>query len=310
MPDVIKKTEEFTDLLKRIGDCSQELVSISSRLSSAQTSGRGYLARMEISNLLEKYRCDDRRLEPFGYKVYSQGDEDGIIDEICRRLNITKGFFVEIGVENGLECNSLLLLHKGWEGTWIEGNNSHSCFINEKFQSILSSKLNVVFELVTIDNINKLIPMDKLRNSIDFLSIDVDGNDIYLLAALECSPKIICIEYNSKFPANLSKAQLYDPNRIWAGTDYFGASLKAITAVANKKGYSLVGTNIVGTNAFFVRNDLVFDLFCINNSEDYLYNPPRYWLIVDHYSSIGHPADFGLYVDQDIFIKNIKSNEN
>lgn len=308
MRQIKTKIQEFSGLFQGFLNMLQDLISINNRLIADEKLTRGYYARTEIEKLLNKLSNDKKRLEPYGYKVYSQGDEDGIIEEICKRLNITKGVFVEIGVENGLECNTLLLIHKGWQGTWIEGNNQHFNFIIKKFQSVLSSKLNVIFEYVTIKNINKLICNEKNDCSIDFLSIDIDGNDIYLLSALECSPKIICIEYNSKFPPNIAKAQLYDPAIVWAGTDYFGSSLKAIVAVASKKGYSLVGTNIVGTNAFFVRNDLISDLFCINNSTEYLYNPPRYWLIVDHYSSIGHPADFGIYVNPDSFMKNIKSS--
>ena len=52
-------------------------------------------------------------------------------------------------------------------------------------------------------------------------------------------------------------AQKYDAGHRWRGTDYGGASLSAITKVANRKGYSLVGCTLAGVNAFLVRNDLV-----------------------------------------------------
>jgi hypothetical protein len=76
-----------------------------------------------------------------------------------------------------------------------------------------------------------------------------------------------------------------------------GSSLKAVDEVAGRKGYRLVGTNISGVNAFFVRSDLAGALFCDDSSPEYLYNPARYWLAFDHFSDIGHPADFGDYVD-------------
>ena len=53
-------------------------------------------------------------LEQYGYKVFSQNDEDGIIAEIFRRIECEHKVFVEFGVENGLESNCHLLLHKGW----------------------------------------------------------------------------------------------------------------------------------------------------------------------------------------------------
>jgi hypothetical protein len=63
-------------------------------------------------------------------------------------------------------------------------------------------------------------------------------------------------------------------------------------------GYTLVSTNFVGANAFFVRDDLLNDSFDLELSIEELYNPPRYWLIFDHYlQGIGHRADFGPYTD-------------
>jgi hypothetical protein len=267
-------------------------------IASALMRNNGYAARVEIDRILAALPPDPKRLEPFGFKVYSQGDEDGIIEEIFKRLNIEKGMFCEIGVENGLECNSLYLLHKGWTGAWIEGNKDQLGPIREKFGSILGKRLKVSFRVVTAENINAVVA-EAIPNvdAIDFLSIDIDGNDAYVLANLSFDPKVICIEYNAKFRGNLSKAQRYDAKRFWAGTDYFGASLKAIAEVAEAKGYRLVGTNITGSNAFLVRRDLAGSLFTDDCSPEYLYNPPRYWLIFDHYQSIGHRPDFGPYTD-------------
>ena len=263
-----------------------------------QQRNNGYLARQEIDQLRASLATDHKRLEHYGYKVYSQGDEDGIIEEIFKRLNIKSGQFCEIGVENGLECNSLFLIHKGWRGTWIEGNENQIEAIYSKFNSIIPQRLNVKHHMVSIENVNKLIAESyNTEAELDFLSIDIDGNDIYLFDALDIRPKVICIEYNAKFPANISKAQIYDPNRNWQVTDYMGSSLKAIREVASKKGYRLVGTNLTGSNAFFVRDELCGFLFSADSSSENLYNPPRYYLIFDHYTNIGHRADFGPYVD-------------
>jgi hypothetical protein len=267
-------------------------------IASALMRNNGYAARAEIDRILAALPPDPKRLERFGFKVYSQGDEDGIIEEIFKRLKIDKGVFCEIGVEDGLECNSLYLIHKGWTGVWIEGNKERLDPIRQKFGSILGKRLKVSFRLVNAENVNAVVAEAIPDvNAIDFLSIDIDGNDAYVMANLSFDPKVICIEYNAKFRANLSKAQRYDPNRPWGGTDYFGASLKAVTEVGEAKGYRLVGTGITGSNAFFVRNDLAGNLFTDDRSPDYLYNPPRYWLIFDHYQNIGHRADFGPYTD-------------
>jgi hypothetical protein len=43
------------------------------------------------------------------------------------------------------------------------------------------------------------------------------------------------------------------------GSDYAGASLQAFVKLNRQKGYRLVATNAIGTNAFFVRNDIPCD---------------------------------------------------
>lgn len=267
------------------------------RLSAQMQRNNGYQARAEIERLLAPLREDPKRLEPYGFKVYSQADEDGILEEIFRRLGISQGRFVEIGVENGLECNSLYLIHKGWRGAWVEGDARRRAAIESKFASILNRRVVLAIGMVTAENINRLFTDLGVADDLDFLSIDIDGNDIYLLESLAARPKVVCIEYNAKFPAHLAKQQTYDPRRSWAGGDYFGASLKAIARTAVAKGYRLVGTNITGSNAFLVREDLAGDLFPTDASSENLYNPPRYWLWTDHFLRIGHLPDFGPYVD-------------
>jgi len=54
-----------------------------------------------VRELITDSRYDDpKRLERYGYKMYSQNDEDGIIEEIFKRIGTTSKTFVEFGVEN------------------------------------------------------------------------------------------------------------------------------------------------------------------------------------------------------------------
>jgi len=120
---------------------SDELQRELARLRLHTQRSNGYQARREIEGVLAPLRADPKRLEPFGYKVYSQSDEDGILHEIFRRLGIERGGFVEIGVENGLECNSLYLIHKGWRGLWLEGDMARKTAIEERFAPIIGRRL-------------------------------------------------------------------------------------------------------------------------------------------------------------------------
>ena len=63
------------------------------------------------------------------------------------------------------------------------------------------------------------------------------------------------IEYNAHLPRDAELVQPLEPEMSWDGTDYFGASLLALSRLA-AKGYRLVHTDLAGVNAFFVREDL------------------------------------------------------
>ena len=78
------------------------------------------LARLWADELAKPRHADPKRLLRYGFKVYSQADEDGIIQEIFRRIGTTNRTFVEFGVEAGVECNTAKLLLDGWNGLWIE----------------------------------------------------------------------------------------------------------------------------------------------------------------------------------------------
>jgi hypothetical protein len=62
-------------------------------------------------------------LNRFGAKYSSQADEDGITLEILKRIVIKGGTFAELGVGDGLENNTLVLLASGWHGFWIGGQD-------------------------------------------------------------------------------------------------------------------------------------------------------------------------------------------
>lgn len=217
-------------------------------------------------------------LEPFGYKVYSQNDEDGIIHEIFERIGCTNKRFIEFGVQDGLESNTHCLLHYGWEGLWIEGDEKYYNLINKKFYSVIQKgQLKVINEYVNRDNVNELFEENGFIGEIDLLSIDIDGNDYHVWNALKClNPRVVIIEYNAKFPPDLDWCMPYNENYIWDGTDRHGASLKAYEKLGVQLGYSLVGTNISGANAFFVRKDLTENKFVQPATAKLLYNPVRY----------------------------------
>lgn len=232
-------------------------------------------------------------LECFGQKGYSQNDEDGILIEIFRRIGIAHRTFVEVGVGNGLENNTALWLKQGWRGAWFEGNPQHLRFIRDHFAPDIAAKRLTAFEaIITKENCSALIADAGFKGEIDLLSIDVDGNDYYIFEQLRgLAPRVVVIEYNAKFPPPLRWVIPYDPGFCWDGSDWFGASLEAMNDVFRKKGYCLVGCNVTGANAFFVRDDLVVNRFYRPGEVAVHYQPARYFLTTGLFAYLGgHPA--------------------
>jgi len=218
-------------------------------------------ARFEVE--VARHRISARRtlaakLGNFGKKVYSQNDEDGVLEYLFEVLGTKRRFFVEIGVgpawtptghlsieDAGLECNCRLLRERGWGGVLIDGSS-----YPERFR--------VVQEFVTVENINALFAKYAVPKDLDLFSLDVDGNDYWLWKALDHEPRVVLIEYNASIPIDQSKTIPYDPGFSWSGTGhskYYGASLLAFDKLAKAKGYALVYAN--GVNAFFVRSELL-----------------------------------------------------
>jgi hypothetical protein len=235
------------------------------------------------------------RLERHGLKVYSQFDEDGIISEIFRRIGSTTKTFIEFGAETGLETNTTYLLLQGWRGLWMEGSKERVSRIESTFADVIESRrLAVKQAFITAENINDLI-RPTFTGEIDLLSIDIDGNDFWVLRALDVvRPRLIVSEFNSKFPPPISIVPAYDPAYKWRFDDYMGASLTGLTRMLAAKGYLLVGTNFPGLNAFFVRNDLVGDRFAAPYTAEHHWNPPRYYLWQLY--TAGHKPGWGRYL--------------
>ena len=234
---------------------------------------------------------DPKRLLSAGYKVFSQNQEDGMIAEVFRRIGTASKRFVEFGVEDGLECNSAFLLTQGWSGAWIEGSQANA----EKARAAFAAyQVEVVGRYITVENADQMISELARGEELDLLSIDIDTIDYWIWQAIRTvKPRLVVIEYNASWPPFIRKTVANDPNMVWDGTNFSGASLGALAALGREKGYALVGCSLAGVNAFFVREDLVGDAFSAPFTAENHYEPPRF----DLAGSFGHRAGMGRWVD-------------
>ena len=221
---------------------------------------------LEVLNVTKPILLDKKNnfnINKFGIKIYSQNDEDGIILYIFKHIGIKTKKFVEIGVENGTECNTTNLLKNfNWKGIQIEGSKKLYNEAKIQIKKILEKKKNNLKLLnifVTKKNINQILKKN-CGKEIDLLSVDVDGNDFWIWKAINCvKPRLVIIEYNSFFGSNISATIKYNSKFSWNhrnNKSYYGASLKALEKLGKQKKYILVGVDKNGVNAFFVRNDL------------------------------------------------------
>lgn len=246
-----------------------------------------HLSRSERDRIVMNCSKDPNRLENYGYKVYSQHEEDGIIARIIEVIGVKTGTFIEMGVEDGLECNSRLLLQNGWNGIWVDSNDEKLQTASAIFSEYIEAgRLDVKSGFISRSNINDLTEVQN-QEALCLVSIDIDGNDYYIWEELKLTPPVVIVEYNAKFPPPAKLVQKYDENWVWDHiTDDYGASLGALVDLGLRKGYQLACCSITGVNAFFVRNDLAHKFGQYDARE--LYHPNRHYLIGSQFLGAGH----------------------
>lgn len=218
-------------------------------------------------------------LNKHGKKIFSQSDEDGITIEIIKRINcLNEGIFVELGVGDGTENNTLILKALGWKGFWIGNEKLKIDYANSKDFSYICS-------FVDLENVIDLLKKGSSsigENLIDVISLDLDGNDYYFLKKIienNFRPKLFIVEYNAKFPPPIKWKIEYEKDHKWKGDDYFGASLSTYNDFFEKNGYKLICCNAhTGANAYFIKKEFINLFQDVPDEIDDLYMKPRYLL--------------------------------
>lgn len=198
------------------------------------------------------------------FKVFSQWGDDGIIQWLVNNMEIPNKTFIEFGVENYRESNTrFLMMNNNWSGFVMDGSETN---IAEIVNSEYFWKYELYAKSVFIDkeNINNLLSFPGFDKDIGILHIDLDGNDYWIWKEIDIiSPIILILEYNSVFGIDRAITIPYDKTffrtKAHHSNLYFGASLNALYKLSLSKGYSFIGCNSAGNNAYFVRNDKMND---------------------------------------------------
>ena len=196
------------------------------------------------------------------FSLSSQNEEDGIIHAIFDTVGDGSRRFVEIGAGTNGGNSGFLASECGWSGMMLEASSRRTGRLKMRFEPMGVACLT---DWAACENINDLILENGCEGEIDLLSIDIDGNDYWIWEAVTaCSPRLVIIEYNSLFGPDRAVVVPYDPEfdrhrfveAAEGGHYYFGASLQALSRLAEQKGYRLILTEPQGVNAFFLRNDV------------------------------------------------------
>lgn len=262
--------------LQQIRDAAVETRADVRRLASKEL-----LEFQEFTVMREPRYRDPKRLLSHAHQIFSQNGEDGMIAEIFRRIGAPSQTFLEIGAGDGLENNTTALLAQGWRGWWIDAEHSTVASFASRFREAIANRQLVALEsTVTAETIAATLQRLGVGVEFDLLSLDIDRNTYWVWSAMtEVKPRVAVIEYNAAFPPDVDWKVEYRADKYWNKTSYFGASLKALELLGRKLGYSLVGCDFIGVNAFFVRADLCGDKFAEPFTAENHYEPPRYGMI-------------------------------
>lgn len=194
-----------------------------------------------------------------GFSNYSQHEEDGILLYIFALIGTTNKKCVEVCAGDGLECNTAnLIIHHRWVGLLLDGDESNIQKAKSFYHNHPDTRYwppKIVHAWITKSNVNDLIQENHFQGELDLLSLDIDGNDYWLLKELNViNPRVIVLEINHLWGDREAVTVPYDDHFqaefTEYGSDYAGASLPAFVKLCKEKGYRLVGTNAIATNAF------------------------------------------------------------
>ena len=209
--------------------------------------------------------------------TFSQFGEDGIIEEIFKRLSdVSDKRCCEFGAWDGKflsnTCN--LITNHNYEAILIEADKNRFDELNINFPDKKIIKINKFVNFSGENSLDNILENNSFNKDFDFLSIDIDGCDYWILESLsKFTPKVICIEFNPSIP---NKVEFIQEKNMKINQ---GSSAKSIIDLGLKKNYFPIAST--DCNLFFIHNKFKqkitnLDKFDINqllpNSNDnYIY---------------------------------------
>jgi hypothetical protein len=227
-------------------------------------------AKAALRGLYTTYRLAANRgdvlpsVRETGLRVFSEYDEDGILLFLLAVLPAGTQRFVDIGAGDCVTASNTanLAFNLGFHGLFVDAGEEAIASGREVYATHPDTRRfppRFAAAFVTRESIDEVVRSAGLEGEIDVLSIDIDGNDYWIWDALSVvQPRIVVVETH----VELGLVEHVSPYRAdfdWREAredEPIGASPTAMTKLAERLGYRLVGGNRLGFNAFYVRADL------------------------------------------------------
>jgi hypothetical protein len=183
-------------------------------------------------------------------QVTSQWGEEGILEEVFRRIGTGDRTCVELGAGDGKTfSNSWSLWHDaGWRAVLIEADPERFAALEVAVRGF-EPKVRAIAARVEVEGDSSLpaiLGRERVSRDFDLLSLDIDGDDWHVLAAMgDWRPRCVLVEYNPTIPPEIDVVQ--------PRGERFGASARALVRLAHERRYRLAA--MTETNCLFVRDE-------------------------------------------------------
>jgi hypothetical protein len=214
----------------------------------------------EVGRLMR--RPSGLKLDEYAHRLTSQHGEDGVTVEVFRRVGTEHRRAVELGCGVNGGNAGVLTAGLGWETLLVDGDPDLLVHARRIFSS---SPATIVQAWIAAETINTLLGEHGFDRDVDYLGIDLDGIDYWILSVLTIRPRLIVVEFNPFFGPDVAVTVPYQPDfdrtkrvdmRHVLPKGYFGASINAFERLARSKDYRLIGAAPRSSNAYFLRDDL------------------------------------------------------
>lgn len=208
--------------------------------------GLGERMKMKLMKTAQDYASIlELSLQKFRYSLrgrYSHANEQQILRSYIEKILPPEypRTVVDIGAGNGVRwSNSYALVLENWKALGVEADSSKVALLERAYRRFPKAK--ACHSLASRENINELLADFGIEREFGVLSLDIDGNDFWVLDTIlsRFRPGLIVTEINENIPPPLRFVVKYDP-RFQLRHHFFGHSISAIEDLCRRRGYGLL----------------------------------------------------------------------